>query len=39
MTTARSGQVAIRLDDGRVFLFGRDYASGGASDSAEFYQP
>ena len=39
MTTARSGQVAIRLDDGRVFIYGRDYASGGASDSAEFYQP
>jgi hypothetical protein len=39
MTTARSGQLAVRLIDGRVFIFGRDHASGGTSHSAEFYQP
>jgi hypothetical protein len=39
MTTGRSSQTATLLADGRVFIFGRDIASGGTSDSAEYYQP
>ena len=39
MTTGRPSHLAVALADGRVFLIGRDMASGGTSDSAEFYQP
>jgi hypothetical protein len=39
MSTGRASHLAVTLADGRVLMVGRDIASGGTSDSAEFYQP